>query len=78
MHQKRLPVHPYPGDADISIAAPAAFHDVAPLRGKPGAHHIIDLAGNAVEALGQIAALDLQHTVLRLVQSFLEEAGDQI
>ena len=78
MHQKRLPVHPHPGDADVPVAPPAALHDVAPLRGKPGAHHIVDLAGHAVEPLGQIAALDLQHAVLRLVQAVLEEAGDQI
>ena len=78
MHHQRLSVHLDPCDADISVAAPAALHDVAPLRGKAGAHHIVDLAGHAVEALGQVIALDLQHTVLRLLQALLQEAGDQI
>ena len=32
MHHQRLPVYPYPCDTDISVSAPAAFHDIAPLR----------------------------------------------
>lgn len=34
VHHQRLPVHLYPGNPDISIAAAAAFHDIAPFREK--------------------------------------------
>ena len=78
MHQKRLSVHLHSPDADVSTAAPAAFHNVAMLRGETGGHHIVDLAGYTVEPLGQLAALDLQHTVLRRIQAILQKAGDQI
>ena len=78
MHQERLPVHLDPGDPDISVAAPPALHDVAPLRRKTGGHHIVDLAGHAVEPLGKIISLDLQHAVLALLQAVLQEAGNQI
>ena len=68
MHQQRLVVDLDPGDADVPVAAPAAFHNIAPLWGKPGGHHIVDLAGDTVEPLRQVAALDLQHTIFCLPQ----------
>ena len=53
------------------VSAPAALNDVAVLGGEAGAHHVVDLTGHAVEALGQIAALDLQHAVRRLIEALL-------
>lgn len=78
LHQQRLAVHPDPGDPDVAIAAPAALHDITPLRGKAGGHHVVDLAGYAIKSLGQVIALDLQHTTVRLLQTLLQEAGNQI
>ena len=49
----------------------------AVLRRKPGGHHIIDLAGDAAKALGQVAALQLQNPV-GLLQLRLDEPGDHI
>ena len=37
-----------------------------------------DLAGYAVKALGQIIALNLQHTILGFLQTLLQETGNQI
>ena len=77
MHQKRLPVHLHPRDADVSAAASTALHNVAMLRGEPGGHHIVNLAGHAPKPLGQVAALQLQHPV-GLIQSLLNESCYQI
>ena len=54
------------------------FHDIAMLRGKPGGHNVVDLTWHTVEPLRQVTALDFQHTVVRLLQTLLQEACDQI
>ena len=74
VHQQRLPIHLYAGDADVTAAAPPGLHDVAVLRRKPGGHDVVDLAGHAVEPLRQIAALQLQRTA-RLIARELQKAG---
>ena len=68
--------HGHPHNADISSAAPAGFHTESPGRGKAGLDHIVDLAGCAAEAAGQLAALEL-HGILagELVG---DELGDEI
>ena len=78
MHHQRLAVHLNPGNPDISVAAPSTLYDIAPLRGKAGTHHIVDLTGNTVEALSQIVALNLQNTVFCRFQTFLQKTGNQI
>ena len=57
VHQQRLAVHLHPRDANVAAAAPPGLHDVAMLRREPGGHHVVDLAGHAVEPLRQVGSL---------------------
>ena len=78
LHQKRFAVGPHPRDPNITVAAAAAFHNVAMLRRKSGGHHIVNMAGHTIETLRQIAALQFHHAAVRLIQCILDKASNQI
>ena len=61
-----------------AVAAAAAFHDISVLRRKSGGHHIIDLAGHAIKALGQVSPLQFHHAAIGFIQRLLDKTCDQI